>query len=140
MKYIITESKLNSAIYEFIDQAFASKDGNTEIHRLPALDEEGEEIIEAYDFVNDDYYSDSGVDDQLFAWTGEEYYESLTPNYITNYEYERLASQAPLVDIYDKDILNKLNGYFGDAWKPVFKQWFKDKTGMDYKTLHEVSY
>ena len=139
MKYIITESKLNSAIYEFIDQAFASKDGNTEIHRLPALDEEGEEIIEAYDFVNDDYYSDSGVDDQLFAWTGEEYYESLTPNYITNYEYERLASQAPLVDIYDKDISNKLNSYFGDAWKPVFKQWFKDKTGMDYKTLHEVS-
>ena len=139
MKYIITESKLNSAIYEFIDQSFASKDGNTEINRLPALDENGEEINNAYDFVNDDYYSDYGTDDYLFAWTGEEYYESLTPNYITNYEYERLASQAPLVDIYDKDISNKLNSYFGDAWKPVFKQWFKDKTGMDYKTLHEVS-
>lgn len=140
MKYIITESKLNSAIYEFIDQSFASKDGNTEINRLPALDENGEEINNAYDFVNDDYYSDYGTDDYLFAWTGEEYYESLTPNYITNYEYERLASQAPLVDIYDKDISNKLNSYFGDTWKPVFKEWFKDKTGMDYKTLHEVSY
>ena len=140
MKYIITESKLNSAIYEFIDQAFASKDGNTEINRLPALDENGEEIDNAYDFVNDDYYGDSSTSDYLFAWTGEEYYKSLTPNYITKYEYERLASQAPLVDIYDKDILNKLNSYFGDAWKPVFKQWFKDKTGMVYKTLHEVSY
>jgi hypothetical protein len=137
MKYLITESKLNSAIYEFIDQAFASKDGNTEINTLPALDENGEEINNAYDFVNDDYYSDSGSD-YLFAWTGEKYYESLTPSYITGSEFERLASQSPLVEIYDKDILNKLNGYFGDAWKPVFKQWFKDKTGMDYKTIYEV--
>ena len=45
MKYLITESKLNSVIYEFIDQSFASKDGNTEIYKLPTLNEEGEEII-----------------------------------------------------------------------------------------------
>jgi hypothetical protein len=141
MKYIITESKLNSAIYEFIDQAFASKDGNTEIYKLPTLDEEGEEIIEAYDFVNDDYYSDSGVDDYLFAWTGEEYYKLLLKDgHVGKYEYERLALQSPLVDIYDKDILNKLNGYFGDTWKPVFKEWFRHKTGMDFKSLYEVSY
>lgn len=139
MKYIITESKLNSAIYEFIDQAFASEDGNTEIYKLPTLDEDGEELIESYDFVNDDYYSDSGSD-YLFAWTGEAYYDSLTPNYITNYEYEKFALQTPLVEIYDTDVLNKLNGYFGDAWKPVFKEWFKHKTGMDYKTLYEVSH
>ena len=25
--------------------------------------------------------------------------------------------------------------YFGDLWKPVFKQWFEDKTNMGYKTL-----
>ena len=137
MKYVITESKLNSAIYEFIDQAFASEDGNTEIYKLPTLNEEGEELIEAYDFANEDYYSDSGSD-YLFAWTGEKYYESLTPSYITGSEFERLSSQAPLVEIYDTDALSRLNGYFGDTWKPVFKQWFKDKTGMDYKTIYEV--
>ena len=130
MKYIITESKLNSVIYEFMDELFGS-----EIHTLPGLDDNGDELVDAYDFVNDEYYDDGGSD-YLFGWTGGEYYESLTPNYITNYEYERLALQAPLVEIFDKDALNQLNGYFGNTWKPVFKQWFKDKTGMDYKTLY----
>jgi len=141
MKYLITESKLNSVIYEFIDQAFASEDGNTEIHELPTLDANGDELVDSYDFVNNDYYSVSGVDDYLFAWTGEEYYKSLLKDgHVGKYEFERFTSQAPLVDIYDTDVLNKLNGYFGDTWKPVFKEWFKHKTGMDYKTLYEVSY
>ncbi len=32
-------------------------------------------------------------------------------------------------------VIESLNGYFGDLWRPVFKQWFKDKTDMDYKIL-----
>ena len=134
MKYIITESKLNSVIYEFMDELFGS-----EIHTLPAVwDEDGEELDDAYDFVNDEYYTDGGSD-YLFSWTGEGYYKSLIENGNIKPEWIKLASQAPIVEIfgiYDKE---KLDGYFGDAWKPVFKQWFKDKTGMDYKTLYEVS-
>ena len=131
MKYIITESKLNSAIYEFMDKLFGA-----EIHTLPAIDDRGDEIVDAYDFANDDYYSDEGSD-YVFAWTGEGYYKSLNKDgHIGKSEWERLESQAPLVEIFDKDALNQLNGYFGDVWIPVFKQWFIDKTGMDYKTLY----
>ncbi len=55
---------------------------------------------------------------------------------ITKFEYERISSESPTSEILDKDVIVSLNGYFGDLWKPVFKQWFKDKTGMDYKTLY----
>jgi hypothetical protein len=135
MKYIITESKLNSTIYDFIDQTFASKDGDTTIFMLDSLDENGKEIDGAYDFANKDYYSFEG-DDYLFSWTAAEYYELLALTHITQHEKERLTNMAPIIEIYEHDKLNELNGYFGDVWKPVFKQWFKDKTGMDYKTLY----
>jgi hypothetical protein len=134
-KNMVTESKLNSTIYDFIDQAFASKDGDTTIFMLDSLDENGKEIDGAYDFVNKDYYSDEG-DDYLFSWTAAEYYELLALTHITQREKERLTNMAPIIEMYEKNKLNVLNSYFGDIWKPVFKQWFKDKTGMDYKTLY----
>ena len=131
MKYIITESKLNSAIYEFMDKLFG-----TEIHRMPTLGDNGDELVDAYDFANVDYYSDEGSD-YLFGWTDEGYYKSLIQDgHIGKTEWERLKSLSPLVEIFNRDALNQLNGYFGDVWKPVFKQWFRDKTGMDYKTLY----
>ena len=93
-------------------------------------------MINAFDFVNSDYYSDEGSD-YLFSWTGKEYYKTIyAQGDITKFEYERLSSKSPTSEILDKDAIVSLNGYFGDLWKPVFKQWFKDKTGMDYKTLY----
>ena len=131
MKYIITESKLNSVIYDFMDELFGA-----EIHTLPGMDDNGDELVDAYDFVNDEYYGDEGSD-YLFSWTGKGYYESLIEGgNIGKSEWKRLESLAPIVEIFSMYDKEKLNGYFGNAWKPVFKQWFKDKTGMDYKTLY----
>ena len=67
MKYIITESKMNSAIYNFIDEIFESKDGNNKIFKLNAFAER-EPLTDAFDFVNSDYYSDDGSD-YLFGKT-----------------------------------------------------------------------
>ena len=135
MKYLITESKINSTIYNFIDKVFAAKNGNTEIHKLQAMID-SEPLTDAYDFVNDDYYSDDGSD-YLFSWTGKEYYKTIyAQGDITKLEYERMVSESPTSEILDSYAKKQLNGYFGDLWKPVFKQWFKDKTGMDYKTLY----
>ena len=135
MKVILTESKANTLIYNFIDKTFAAKDGNTKIYKLQAFIDD-EPLIDAYDFVNADYYSDEGVDEYLFTWTGKEYYMTIySQGDITKDEYERFSSLSPNVEITDTDALKRFNTYFGDLWKPVFKQWFKDKTGMDYKTL-----
>jgi serine kinase of HPr protein (carbohydrate metabolism regulator) len=133
MKYIITESKLNQAIYDFIDKLFAAENGDTEIIKMPGIDMDGSEMNGTYDFVNNDYYDNEG--EYLFGWTGKEYYDSLTTNQITQHEMETLSNKSPIVVIYDKNKINQLNNVFGDIWKPVFKQWFKDKSGLDYKTL-----
>ena len=135
MKYIITESKLNSSVYNFMDNLFASKNGNTEIYKLDSIDEDGGSLIDSYDFVNDNYYSDEGSE-YLFSWTGKEYFKTVySQGYITKTEYEVMVSESPMVVILDKIAKEELNNFFGDLWKPVFKQWFKDKTGLDYKTL-----
>jgi hypothetical protein len=93
-------------------------------------------LIDSYDFVNNDYYSDEGSE-YLFTWTGKEYFKTIySQGYITKIEYEGMVSESPTVSILDADAKEKLNNFFGDLWKPVFKQWFKDKTGLDYKTLN----
>ena len=97
MKYLITESKLEQAIYQYIDKLFASENGNTEIHKLEGLDSDGNPVEGTYDFVNDDYYD--GNLDYLFAWTDKEYYEKLTPNYITQDEFKRLSQKAVPIQI-----------------------------------------
>jgi uncharacterized membrane protein len=128
---------MNSAIYNFIDEIFSSKDGNPEIFKLDSFDSDGAPLIDAFDFVNSDYYDDDNDAEYLFSWTGEEYYKTIyAQGDITKFEYEGLVSKSPTSEILDKDAINSLNSYFGDLWKPVFKQWFKDKTGMDYKTLY----
>ena len=128
---------MNSAIYNFIDEIFSSKDGNPEIFKLDSFDSDGAPLIDAFDFVNSDYYDDDNDAEYLFSWTWEEYYKTIyAQGDITKFEYERIASESPTSEILDKDAIVSLNGYFGDLWKPVFKQWFKDKTGMDYKTLY----
>lgn len=137
MKYIITESKLNSSVYNFMDNLFTSKDGNPEIFKLDSTDSDGRSLIDSYDFVNNDYWKVLGSD-YLFSWTGKEYFKNIhSQGYITKTEYEGMASKLPMVSILDGDIKDELNNFLGDLWKPVFKQWFKDKTGLDYKTLNE---
>ena len=70
MKYLITESKLNSAIYEYIDQLFhEGKKIEMVKHTRPDDDTfEDVEVEGAYDFFH------KGKDD-LFIWTGKEYYD-----------------------------------------------------------------
>ena len=139
MKYVITESKLDQVIYDYLDELFAAKNGNTEIYKLEVFSRQPEnrnEPLEGqYDFVNDDYY-ETNDQENLFSWTGKDYYELITPNYITQDEMERYSKRTPIVSINDNNKVKTLDSYFGDLWKPAFKKWFVDKTEMDYKTLY----
>ena len=135
MKYLITESKLEQGIYDYLDELFSAENGNTEIHKLKSIDEDGKEIDGAYDLVNDDYY-DGDNQDYLFSWTDNEYYESLTPNYITQAELETLIKKTPNVEMHDKNKVMSLNSIFGEMWKPIFSKWFQDKVNLPVKTLY----
>jgi hypothetical protein len=133
MKVIITESKLEKVIYDFMDELFAAENGNTEIHKLESLsasEKLNEPIEGAYEFVNDDYYEHD--QEYLFSWTGKEYYE----NHQRQSFGARLINEAPIVEILDYERIKKLDSYFGDIWKPVFKKWFENKVNLPIKTLY----
>jgi hypothetical protein len=133
MKVIITESKLEKVIYDFMDELFAAENGNTEIHKLESLsasEKLNEPIEGAYEFVNGDYYEHD--QEYLFSWTGKEYYE----NHQRQSFGARLINEAPIVEILDYERIKKLDSYFGDIWKPVFKKWFQDKVNLPIKTLY----
>ena len=131
MKYLITESKLEQVIYDYIDKLFAAENGKTEIHKLNSIDEDGKDIDGAYDFVNDDYY-DGDNQDYLFSWTGKEYYE----NHQRQSFGARLVNEAPIVEILDKNKVMTLNSIFSEMWEPIFDKWFQDKVNLPIKTLY----
>jgi hypothetical protein len=127
MKYIIAESKLNSAIYDYIDSLF--KDGK-KIHMVKHTREDDdtlddEEVDGAYDFFHKG-------DDDLFTWTGREYYN--TPN--NDLQYSKWLDLAPVVEIVDYGKLDALNNMFGELWRPVFITWFENTFSLPIKTLN----
>jgi hypothetical protein len=135
MKVIITESKLDEVIYNYIDELFAAENGSTEIHKLESINQDGENIEDVYDIVNDDYYDDNNGGDYLFTWAGKKYYE----NHAHQSFGRRLVDEAPIVEINDGGKVRNLDSYFGNLWKPVFIKWFKDKVNLPIKTLYPQS-
>jgi hypothetical protein len=126
MKYIIKESKLNSAIYEYIDQLFHN---GYNIRMEAAEDEDGSPIEYAYDFIQE-----NGGFGFLFTWTGKEYYEKEGNENITSFG-KRWIDYAPVVEISEDEIIDQLKGMFGELWVPIFKQWFTDTFSLPVKTV-----
>ena len=97
MKYIISESKLHSLIYDYLTSSFQPDyDWGPELHDFYRKD-----IAEYgyYDFMIDD--------GSAFDYVGETKSLRVKP-----WVYERL------------DYL------FGNIWKSVFVEWFKDNSGL----------
>jgi len=131
MDYIIPQSKLSKSIYNYIDELFSSEDGDTTIHKLKSIDEDGNPLVDSYDFINNDYY-DGDNQDYLFSWTGKEYYE----NHQRQSFGARLVNEAPIVEIHDKNKVMTLNSIFSEMWIPIFNKWFQDKVNLPIKTLY----
>lgn len=128
MKYIITESKLNSAIYDYIDNLFKEGKKIHMVKHIARADDDtlsDEEVEGAYDFFH------KGEDD-LFTWTGKEYYER---PYNKN-AWTKWLELAPVVEIVNYQKLDSLNNMFGDLWRPVFITWFENTFSLPVKTLN----
>ena len=122
MKYIITESKLENLIIEYIDKIFDVND----IHSTNPLEDDDETGEEWEDenrvvFYIGDY---NGEDEGCFYWYACDYFNPNSP-----------ASEiCPMVSVevqYEK----QLNAYFGDLWKEPFKKWFKEHFELPVKTI-----
>jgi len=123
MKIIITENKLEKAIYNYIDGQFG------DVNMSKALGNDGE-LVGAYDFFHDDYDGD-----YLFTWTSADYYNSNEHIKKDSERHQRLLDKSPIVEIMDYPE-KELNNMFGNRWKPVFKQWFEDKFNLPVTTVY----
>jgi hypothetical protein len=128
MKYLITESKLNSAIYEYIDQLF-HEGKKIEMVKHTRHGNDADEDVEvevegAYDFFH------KGEPD-LFIWTGKEYYDRPYNSSL----FDKWRELAPIVEIVAYEKVDVLNNMFGDLWRPIFIKWFEDLFSLSIKTL-----
>lgn len=110
MKYLISESKLNSFIYEYIDNNFYPDMGwhSPEFYQKIAI-------------------RDGSVEFNNNAISAFVYVYKTKIGDILN---------KPKSIVFWPNTKKTLNGLFGDLWPPIFKKWFEDHTGLE--VLHLV--
>lgn len=111
MKYSITESKLESTIYAYINDLFE------DLHFTAYEDDDGNEMDSALNF----YFGDYGDDERAFYWYDADYFDN---------DCER----CPIVK-FGWDLEDKLNSLFGDKWHATFKKWLQKKYNLKVKTI-----
>ena len=124
MKYIITESRLHTAMIRLFGQ-YINID---EIQRYNPIEEttDGEEYEDTNKtvfYVGDGHYFDS--DEEVFR-----YYEC---DYFNEDAYEVLQ-KCPLLTL-DSSISDTFNGLFDDLWIEPFRQWINNEFDLNAKVV-----
>jgi hypothetical protein len=119
MKYLITESKLENFITNYIEDLFSVD----EINWTNPMMYDPEEM-ESYEDPNlIEYYIGDYIDDGVcFRWYGCEYFGS------------NAQSNCPLV-VVETTYEKQLNSLFNDEWKEPFRLWFIEKFGNPVKYI-----
>jgi hypothetical protein len=119
MKIIISENRVNQIIRKYLDETFYPDYGWNENTRHGSYQEDVDRYGDVVFFINDVdsyiYYgcnANAGPEDEFFAGYG----------HLHNYK-------CPLLLIYPR-VGQELTSLFGDKWKPVFKEWFEEKSGL----------
>jgi hypothetical protein len=127
MKIIITESKLNQAVIDYLNKTYDTNNIGWEY----GIDDWGNEVDYAIKFYQGDY----DEDDTLFRWYGEDYWGSEESESYSDKLCQEKKDKSPILYFEDDVILRTLNGYFGNNWKQPFIEWFWDKFHVPVKTI-----
>ena len=130
MKYIITESKLEEIIVNYLNNMY---DVNDISWKYPLENDE-----ETDDWEEDPnrlhfYKGDDEYDDRIFLWYDKDYWNVERSDNARNF-YEK----SPILDFENVNDLEILNGYFGNKWVPVFKKWFEDNFRIPVKSIFGI--
>ena len=125
MKVVITESRLESLIIDYLNDSYYPDYGwkgnsKSDIGYQDEVDKWGDIVFFVDDQESYIYYgcnANAGPEDEFFAGYG----------HLHNYE-------CPLLSIYPY-MSQRLDSAFGDIWKPIFKKWFEDNTGLKVTQL-----
>lgn len=120
MKYIITESKLNQAIHEYLDEMFPEDQMNLE-HPLE-YDEDEDEDFEDKCRIK---FSIGDNDDAVFYYYEKCYWSDVDENTMNRLRlFEKY--NPPYLDI-EEPFGNILRGMFGNHLDEPFKEWFTNR-------------
>lgn len=126
MKYIITESKLFNAIYQYIDRSYDVDEidffNPKTYDEDEGIDIENPHIIEFYNKEYDGDYDENGM---LFIYIVKEYYKDEPSS-------QPFINQTPILIVNNYSDLDSL---FGNYWKEPFKEWFENKFKLPVKTI-----
>ena len=119
MKVIISENRIDKVIRKYLDDTYYPDYGWNENTRHGSYQEDVDRYGDVVFFINDVdsyiYYgcnANAGPEDEFFAGYG----------HLHNYK-------CPLLLIYPR-VGQELTSLFGNKWKPIFKEWFEEKSGL----------
>lgn len=122
MKIVITESKIDDAIYKYIDSIIDVDDIRWSHPDSVDDDDNGDESV--IDYFWGGGYSNT---DLIFSYYTPEYYKD--PSSIS------FRKEAPILELSDNDLFEKLDSLFGNRWDKPFIKWFENTFGLPVKTL-----
>jgi hypothetical protein len=119
MKVVITESKLEKVITDYLDDLLTPDYGWGNNTRHGTYQDDVDKYGDLVFFIDDKdsyiYYgcnANAGPEDEYFAGY----------SHLHNYK-------CPLLSVYPV-VAQRLDSLFGEIWKPIFKKWFEQNTGL----------
>jgi hypothetical protein len=91
-----------------------------------------DEII--YNFLEDDYYPDYNWGPELFDFYKNDVEEYGSATFYINDNEEYTYYNDGTLEIM-RNISERLDSWFNDSWKPVFKKWFEEHSGLEVKRI-----
>ena len=123
MKFIITESRRDKIITNYLDELFNLAEINW---RHPwEIDDDGNEYEDT--LRTEFYYGTIFDDDTVFRYYDKGYFR----------EGSRGDEESPILSILGEPGI-KLYGYFADTWQEPFKKWFRENFGLNIKTIETL--
>lgn len=125
MKYIISESQLEKYILDYFEKLFPIDRVNWH-HPYYYDDDTGEEgdQLTLAEFYLDDFNEGENM---IFRWYDCDYFT----------EESQARQFCPIVAI-ESEYEYKLDSFFGDKWRPIFKLWFEENFKFDVKAVDYI--
>lgn len=125
MKFIITESQLDSYVIKTLNDMFPLEEINwmSPYEYDDNTGEEGEDECRAMFYLGD--YEE---DEYIFRWYDACYWN--TDTWQGEIQYKR----SPIVEV-EEPYNSRLYAMFGDHWKEPFKKWFEQNIDMPIKSV-----
>jgi hypothetical protein len=125
MKYVVTQKQidgLRETVINYLDSNLTPFGGWESRNSYKKERESAGEIFIFFVGENDLGYNEASDDPHMW------YSDCDNPNL----DESLPEGQCPLVAI-DSSKYDALDGFFGDIWKPIFLEWFKNHTGLKIK-------